>query len=228
MPSPSSAPRSDSRMIGSRPSRRPMCDASDSGASVSPARAEPAAVGAGRVHRGLQRELEQRVAVEVGGEGVADVADRAPHPGLLALELLQTVAQLRRHGVELDPERSELVVAADRYRRGEVPGGQPLGRVEELGQLALHVARHVQRKGQREHEETDDEAGSPASRSFPTEVPVTAPSESMLTCTRRPPKPGKDERHHLVGRPSQGDVARSRQRMAGGGRDGGGQASGRP
>ena len=57
--------------------------------------ARAAGAGVERLDRGAGDDLQQRVEVEVGGEGVADAAHRDPQPVALALERLQPVVRTR-------------------------------------------------------------------------------------------------------------------------------------
>lgn len=72
---------------------------------------DPAAVSAGGVDRGLQRQLQQSVAIQPGGEGLADAPDPTEHARALLLELLEPALELARHAVELLAEGGELVTS---------------------------------------------------------------------------------------------------------------------
>ena len=68
----------------------------------------------------LDHDLEQALAIEVGGEGLADAAHRVLQARALLVELLQALLQLARHLVELLAQRGELVVALGRDLDREV------------------------------------------------------------------------------------------------------------
>jgi len=103
--------------------------------------AQSPGTGADRGDRGAEGELEQGRAVEVSGESLADAADRLAQAAALLPELGQAPLELLGHVVELGAERRELVVSVGRHGSREVAAGQPPGRLEEAGDLALESAR---------------------------------------------------------------------------------------
>ena len=119
-----------------------------------------AGVGADAVDRGLDDDLEHRVAVEALGERLADAPDRLAQPRALELELLEPLLELARHRVELGAERGELVVALGRDLDPEVAAGHAPGGVEQALDLGLQRARdrdrERERRDQRGGEDRDD------------------------------------------------------------------------
>ena len=83
-------------------------------------RQRPTRLGLAGVDRLPDGELHDPLAVEPGGERLADAADRLLQLVALALDLLDLGLELLRHAVELAPELGELVVARDRHGVGEV------------------------------------------------------------------------------------------------------------
>jgi hypothetical protein len=110
-----------------------------------------------RVHGGAHDDLEQRVAVEVRGERLADAAHRLLHAHTLLGQLRQALLELARHLVELLAQRRELVMAGGRDLRGEVAAPEPARRLQKAIDLALQRARddHGEREGQDEEAEQD-------------------------------------------------------------------------
>ena len=119
--------------------------------------AEPTAAALHRVDRRLQRELEQRRAIETRGERVADATNRLLEPHALSGQLVKPARQLARHAVELHPERRELVAALDPDGRREVAASESSRRLEKAAEPALKSTRCEQREAKREHEERDDQ-----------------------------------------------------------------------
>ena len=118
-----------------------------------------AGVGPHAVDRGPDDDLQQPLAVEVGGERLADAAHRVLQARALLVELLQALLQLARHLVELLAQRRELVVALGRDLDGEVARAQAPGGLQEGVDLALQRARDQQREGEGEDEEAGQDAG---------------------------------------------------------------------
>ena len=73
-----------------------------SGSSSARPDAEPSAARLHGVDRRLQRELEQRRAIEARCERVANATDRLPQPHSFPGQLVEPAGQLGRHAVELD------------------------------------------------------------------------------------------------------------------------------
>ena len=82
--------------IGQVPVRRPLVQP-----AVAAAQARPPAVGGQRVERGLDDDLQQSLAVEVGGERFADPPDRPLQANPLLAQLLEAGLELLGHLVEL-------------------------------------------------------------------------------------------------------------------------------
>ena len=125
--------------------------------SVLVAQTRAATGGADAVLGGVDDDVEQRVAVEVGGERLADPAHRDLEALLLRADLLEARFELLGHRVELLAEGGELVVAVDRDLGREVTGADALGGVEEVRDLALERARDQEREREREDEEADQD-----------------------------------------------------------------------
>ena len=108
---------SAARTASSSPSTDPVSATCSSGAlALGRTEARPG-VGADAVDRGPDHDLQQALAVEVGGEGLADAAHRVLQARALLVELLQALLELARHLVELLAQRRELVVALGRAPR---------------------------------------------------------------------------------------------------------------
>jgi hypothetical protein len=122
------------------------------------AHAGPATVGGDAVDAGADGDLEQGVAVEVGGERLAQAAHRSLQAPALQAQLLEPCLELAGHQVELAAERSELVAPVDGHLRGEVAAAQPLRRVEEAGDLCLQGPGDEHGAGEGQHEEPGQHA----------------------------------------------------------------------
>ena len=116
-----------------------------------------AGVGLDAIEHRADRDLEQPLAVEAAPERLAHAGDRPLEAVALLVELMQARLELRRHAVELDAERGELVVALRRHARGEVAAAQTLGGVEQLLDAPLQRLRRDDGEGQREDEEADQD-----------------------------------------------------------------------
>ena len=119
----------------------------------------PAGLRSDAVDRGLDDDVQQALAIEVGGEGLADAPHRVLQARALLVELLQALGELARHLVELLAERGELVMAGRRHLGREVARTQAARGLEERLDLALQRARHEQGEGEGEDEEADEDAG---------------------------------------------------------------------
>ena len=111
------------------------------------------AVGLDRVDDRLRADLQQRGAVEVGGERRADALDRLAQAAALLVELAHALLELARHLVELAAELRELVPPLDGDRRREVAAADPLGGRQEALELAVQLTRDRERAGEREQQE---------------------------------------------------------------------------
>ena len=102
-----------------------------------------AGVGLARLDRSAHGEVDDSLAIEAGGERVADAADRAPRArSRLRWTSSIFAASCPDIAVELAAERGELVAALDRHRPGEVPAAEPARGVEELLEVPLEGAHH--------------------------------------------------------------------------------------
>jgi hypothetical protein len=121
-------------------------------------RERPAGLSLAGVHRLAHGQLHDAVAIEPGGERVADAANRLLELLALALDLLDLRLELAGHAVELTPQLSELVVALDRNRVGEVAATEAASGREELGDLRLEGAAHERGRGESEQQEDHQQA----------------------------------------------------------------------
>ena len=119
--------------------------------------ADAATLGVGGVHGGLERQLQQRVAIKPRRERLADSPDRLANPGAFLLELGQPALQLLGHVVELLAEERELVPAGGGDRLGEIAAGQPARRLQELRDLPVQRPRGQQREEEGQDQKTADE-----------------------------------------------------------------------
>ena len=141
------------------PARARSCSVTRSGRA-------PGAPGIGRdaVDGGAHDDLQQRVAVELGGDRLAEAAHRVLHALALLAQLGEAALELARHLVELLAEAGELVLADGRHLRGEVAAGELARGVEEARELLLQRARHEHRAGEGEQQEADEDRADTSGR----------------------------------------------------------------
>ena len=115
-------------------------------------------VGADAVDRGLDDDLQQALAIEVGGEGLADAAHRVLQARALLVELLQALLELARHLVELLAQRRELVVArvGTSIVKSPEPSRRAACRKESIWRCSERETS--EREGEREDEEAGQDA----------------------------------------------------------------------
>ena len=141
-----------------QPLRRRRVIATCSSGSVSVGRTDARPASASTPSTAVAHDdLEQRLAVEVRRERLADRAHRGLQARALGAQVREAVLQLARHLVELDAERRELVVALGRHGRGEVAAADAAGRLQEAAHLALQRARDEQAERDRDEQERGEE-----------------------------------------------------------------------
>ena len=120
-----------------------------------PAEDHEAVVGVTRADRGLDKDPEQRLAVEAGGERIADPADRVLDLQSLTAQLVHLLAEPLTHLVELVRESRHLVVAGNRTFWEKSP--EPIRRAarEHLANVALQGAHDRQHRDDGDRDERD-------------------------------------------------------------------------
>ena len=205
---------STSAMTSSSPAGRRCSRAPRAPAGLG-AQRRAAAVGRHAVSRRPDEDLEQRVAVEVRRERLADAAQLVLQARALLVELDDLVLELARHRVELDAERGELVLALDRDLGGEVAAAQPLGGLQERGDPALQRPRHDRRERERQDEEPGQQRAGEQARVADRLVGLGLPGEERDARAGVAEPLVVVERRHAVLLAGDVDLAdRQRQRVA--------------
>ena len=116
-----------------------------------------AALGLAGIDGGPHGQRDHPVAIEPGGQRIADAADRLLELLALALDLLDLPLELAGHAVELASELRELVVAVDGHWMSEVASAEPPRRGQEGVYLPCQRTSDDHRRDEGEHKEREEQ-----------------------------------------------------------------------
>ena len=115
------------------------------------------ALGLAGIDGGPHGQRDHPVAIEPGGQRIADAADRLLELLALALDLLDLPLELAGHAVELASELRELVVAVDGHWMSEVASAEPPRRGQEGMYLSCQRASDDHRRDEGEHKKREEQ-----------------------------------------------------------------------